>query len=107
MGHSLGLKVLAEGVETQEQLTFLATQGCDSYQGFFKSQALPSEQFVELFMLCTDRSKLISRGGCAIRRWASAINSIICCKRGPNAKHNRRSKKPAIPRNPADLTHRA
>jgi diguanylate cyclase (GGDEF)-like protein/PAS domain S-box-containing protein len=48
MGHTLGFKVLAEGVETEEQLEFLKLQGCDLYQGFFKSQALPAEEFAKL-----------------------------------------------------------
>jgi len=48
MGHALGLKVLAEGVETPEQLMFLQKIGCDSYQGFIKSRPLPAEQFAEL-----------------------------------------------------------
>lgn len=48
IGHTLGFRVLAEGVETQEQLEFLTSQGCDLYQGYFMSCALPAEEFVEL-----------------------------------------------------------
>ncbi|WP_347986622.1 EAL domain-containing protein [Methylomonas sp. AM2-LC] len=48
MGHTLGMKVLAEGVETQEQLAFLQEKGCDMYQGLLKSRPLPSEKFAEL-----------------------------------------------------------
>ena len=48
MGHNLGLKVLAEGVETEEQLAYLKAQGCDSYQGYLKSPAVPAEEFAEL-----------------------------------------------------------
>jgi len=45
MGHTLGLKVLAEGVETAEQLSLLQTLGCDYYQGYLKSRSLPAAQF--------------------------------------------------------------
>jgi EAL domain-containing protein (putative c-di-GMP-specific phosphodiesterase class I) len=48
MGHTLGLKVLAEGVETPEQLAFLQAQGCDLYQGYIASRPIPADEFVEL-----------------------------------------------------------
>ncbi|WP_333876193.1 sensor domain-containing protein [Methylobacter sp.] len=48
MGHILGFKVLAEGVETTEQLDFLRKAGCDAYQGFIKSRPLPALKFAEL-----------------------------------------------------------
>ncbi|TAN66685.1 MAG: PAS domain S-box protein [Methylobacter sp.] len=48
MGHILGFKVLAEGVETLEQLAFLREKGCDTYQGFIKSKPLPAEEFAKL-----------------------------------------------------------
>lgn len=48
MGHILGFKVLAEGVETLEQLAFLKDKGCDSYQGFIRSKPLPPEEFAQL-----------------------------------------------------------
>lgn len=48
MGHMLGFKVLAEGVETVEQLAFLQDKGCDTYQGYLKSKPLPADEFVEL-----------------------------------------------------------
>lgn len=48
IGNQLGLKVLAEGVETQKQLDFLSAQGCYAYQGYLKSKPLPAEQFVNL-----------------------------------------------------------
>lgn len=47
MGHTLRLKVLAEGVETKEQLDFLNSCGCDLYQGYYKSKPLPADKFIQ------------------------------------------------------------
>jgi diguanylate cyclase (GGDEF)-like protein/PAS domain S-box-containing protein len=44
MGHSLGLNVIAEGVETEEQLEFLREHGCDEIQGHWLSRPLGAEQ---------------------------------------------------------------
>ena len=43
MAHSMGLKVVAEGVETEEQLTFLRSIQCEEMQGFLFSRALPAD----------------------------------------------------------------
>ncbi len=48
MAHSLRLKVVAEGVETIDQLNFLKRHGCDAVQGFYFSKAVPAEDFVNL-----------------------------------------------------------
>jgi len=48
LAHSLHLKVVAEGVETQEQLALLKRLGCDQYQGFCFSPAVPAENFATL-----------------------------------------------------------
>ncbi|HEB81819.1 MAG TPA: transporter substrate-binding domain-containing protein [Gammaproteobacteria bacterium] len=48
MAHGLGMKVVAEGVETEEQLSFLAAQHCNQAQGFLFSTALPARQVSEM-----------------------------------------------------------
>lgn len=48
LGHSLGLKVVAEGVETGQQKGFLAGIGCDELQGYFFSKPLPMAGFLSL-----------------------------------------------------------
>jgi EAL domain-containing protein (putative c-di-GMP-specific phosphodiesterase class I) len=47
MAHSLGLRVVAEGVETVEQLKFMREHGCDALQGYYLSKPLPPEQFAD------------------------------------------------------------
>ncbi|WP_133717303.1 MULTISPECIES: EAL domain-containing protein [Methylocaldum] len=48
LGHTLGLKVIAEGVETLEQLTFLCRHRCDDMQGYYSSRPVTAEQFGRL-----------------------------------------------------------
>jgi diguanylate cyclase (GGDEF)-like protein len=48
MAHSLGLNVVAEGVETEQQLSFLRNRGCDEYQGYLYSKPVAGDKFAAL-----------------------------------------------------------
>lgn len=50
LAHTLGLKVVAEGVETSEQLRFLEQHGCDAYQGWLYSKAVPAQDIAQLWV---------------------------------------------------------
>lgn len=49
LGHNLGLEVIAEGVETAEQVQYLSQQGCDVVQGYFLSHPLPAIKIIKQF----------------------------------------------------------
>jgi len=49
LGRSLKIPVLAEGVETSQQLEYLGKEGCEQFQGFFFSKPLPAQQIREFF----------------------------------------------------------
>lgn len=49
LGHNLGLEIVAEGVETLDQVEFLTTNKCDKFQGFLFSKPLPLEKTKALF----------------------------------------------------------
>ncbi len=53
MGHTLGFKVLAEGVESAAQLAFLQGLGCDMYQGYLMSRPVPADEFERLVRQAT------------------------------------------------------
>ena len=48
MGQSLNLRIIAEGVETAEDLEFLKAHGCDEAQGYYFSRPVPADQFAHL-----------------------------------------------------------
>jgi EAL domain-containing protein (putative c-di-GMP-specific phosphodiesterase class I) len=60
LAHSLRLKVVAEGVETIEQLDSLRSMGCDQYQGFHFSAPLPAAAFSELMRCRQDADDRLS-----------------------------------------------
>jgi len=60
MGKSLNLVVVAEGVETLEQQTFLENSSCDEMQGFFFSRPIPGDQFAELLRQRIESSRITS-----------------------------------------------
>jgi len=47
LGHNLGLRVVAEGVETDEVLAHLLSRGCDLVQGFLLARPMPLEALVQ------------------------------------------------------------
>lgn len=49
LAHDLGLKVVAEGVETADQLPFLLDQHCDEVQGYYYSRPVPAQEFWNYF----------------------------------------------------------
>lgn len=50
LGETMGLSVIAEGVETEQQRELLAHLGCHAYQGFLFSKPLPLDEFEQLFL---------------------------------------------------------
>jgi len=48
LGHSLDKRVVAEGIETQAQLSFLRAQECDEAQGYLCGRPMPAEQLASL-----------------------------------------------------------
>ncbi len=60
LGHSLSLKVVAEGVETKAQYDFLDAINCDEAQGFFLSRPLPEDKLLQHILLYNQKSDKIA-----------------------------------------------
>ncbi len=50
MAEKLGLGLLAEGVETKEQVEVLKTIGCDHVQGYYYAKPMPAEEFFQMLL---------------------------------------------------------
>ncbi len=61
LGKTLGLKIVAEGVETPEQEEFLCRLGCDSLQGYLFGKPMPADQFVKSAMLTGGSAQVSAR----------------------------------------------
>jgi diguanylate cyclase (GGDEF)-like protein len=64
MAHSLELDVVAEGVETAAQLSYLSRHGCDQIQGYYFSRPLPAQEFAQ--MLTEGRTLTFPSGEAAV-----------------------------------------
>ena len=62
LAKKLGMQIVAEGIETREQVDFLAGQHCDLIQGFYFAKPLPIEEFEERAYPATDSGKKESKG---------------------------------------------
>ena len=58
MVHHLGIKVIAEGAETEAQVKFLRDNGCDYIQGYYFSKPLPEEEFLAYIQKCREEGRL-------------------------------------------------
>ncbi|MDP3677900.1 MAG: EAL domain-containing protein, partial [Methylotenera sp.] len=54
MAHKLGMKVIAEGIETKEQLDLLVIAGCDYGQGYWFSKPVPADEFEKLLCITVE-----------------------------------------------------
>jgi EAL domain-containing protein (putative c-di-GMP-specific phosphodiesterase class I) len=61
LGQKLNLRVIAEGVETDDQLAFLRANNCDEMQGFHFSRPIPAREIEELLKAQTQPDQSASR----------------------------------------------
>ena len=87
MGRQLGLKIVAEGVETQEQLQFLATHGCTLAQGFYIARPVEAAEMAKLLRIGTNEVPIVHvpmpRRRPSTCRWPTT--KPRCCSRSPRS----------------------
>ena len=72
MSHGLNIQVVAEGVETDEQLRFLVRRKCDEAQGHFVARPVAAKDFATAVRACADNSIMRSASG----RWLAAEHQL-------------------------------
>ncbi len=72
MSHDLNIRVVAEGVETEEHLRFLIRRKCDEAQGYFIARPVPAAEFCAVARACGDSSIMRSESG----RWLAAEHQL-------------------------------
>ncbi len=60
MAHGLGMKVVAEGIETADEFHFLGNEGCDTAQGYHLSRPVPFEQLLSVVLSLEEHSMLLA-----------------------------------------------
>jgi diguanylate cyclase (GGDEF)-like protein/PAS domain S-box-containing protein len=63
LGRGLDVPIVAEGVETEEQLSFLASEACDQVQGYIIGKPAPIAQYADLVGHATDADKVVRKAG--------------------------------------------
>jgi EAL domain-containing protein (putative c-di-GMP-specific phosphodiesterase class I) len=90
LAHSLRLRVVAEGVETPGQLEILKALGCDEYQGYLFSPAVPAEQFAAILgRLASDDAQLAHDGWSKGNAHLSSNLHASCPSEGVSAPNTR------------------
>jgi diguanylate cyclase (GGDEF)-like protein len=83
MAKSLGIKTIAEGVETQEQLDILTDLGCDQAQGYLLGRPVSADMFEQLFYVTEERFRFSKCLSCA-RLGAAALCGLSPPGTGPD-----------------------